>query len=122
MQQLVKRYHEVDPEEHRLLKESLASANAKVTECMTTIESLKSTLEEEDKKSKSALELKVEEVKRLRNTYEALEKNTNILRNKLRDVKPKYDDIAAKLAAKTKSEVDLTRQVASMSDEISALS
>jgi nucleoprotein TPR len=121
LQQLVTRYHEVDPEEHRLLKESIAKSSSAAQAAESKLDELKGQLEAlktSESASKASLEAKAAEVEQLQKTYDALEKNTGGLRTKLREMKSKYDEVAGKLVAKTKAEAELTKQVVSLTEQL----
>mmetsp|Transcript_24386 Transcript_24386/g.35802 ORF Transcript_24386/g.35802 Transcript_24386/m.35802 type:complete len:2045 (-) Transcript_24386:88-6222(-) len=81
LHQLVSRYNDVDPEEHRELKESLAKAEANVEELRTNLETTKTRLEAVE----AELAEKNTETASMMSTAEVMEKNSENLRTRLRE-------------------------------------
>lgn len=61
---------------------------------------------------------KADELDRQVKSYETLDKNTNTLRTKLRELKAKYDENLKNLVVKSKAETELKNQVTTLTDQV----
>ena len=111
LHQLVSRYNDVDPEDHRELKEKLRDTEATVTELREKVSGLESELEESKANLDSAhtsLRERTTELSAARSTAAIMEKNSESLRARLRDftkqIKDQKTQIAQLVAAAKENE------------------
>lgn len=109
---LVSRYNDVDPEEHRLLKDKFEYLEKEKVE----LESAKDTL---IKEHESVLAAKEKELTDLKGIYERLDRNSNLLRDRLRDFKTKVDDQSRKIIELEKQSTTQKEESARLTAELS---
>lgn len=114
LHQLVARYNEVDPEEHRLLQ-------VKNEELSKQVDALRLELSDKVKSYEAVIASKSTEYSTMQKTYEVAEKNSSNLRNKFREFKTKYDEMSKVLGVKTKAEADLKGQIGSLTSQVAVL-
>lgn len=96
LHQLVSRYNDVDPEEHRELKEKLQQTEAELVQLREQAACSHSTLEETKKNlvsTENSLAERVSELSASRTTAEIMEKNSENLRAKLREYAKQIKDL-----------------------------
>lgn len=104
---LVSRYHDVDPEEHRLLQGRFEEAEKAVAQAKTVLKANENEINLEKEKMKvmvGILAAKEEEIVAQKATYCSLDNNNNQMRSRMRSLKDKFDDFV-----KDKKEEDRVR-------------
>jgi nucleoprotein TPR len=88
LHQLISRYNDVDPEEHRLLKEKLVQTEALYQASLSEVDQQKKKAEEMEKKfleTETQLKSVIQELNSAKATAETMEKTSENLRGKLRE-------------------------------------
>lgn len=128
LHQLVSRYNDVDPEEHRILRANLENTQKSVSDLQVQIEVLKKEksdvivslqkekLEISNKLSKE-LEVKNAELKSLTSIINEKEKNADMLRNHLRTGKTKIQELEKKSSDLLKSLNESKQQIVEVKRE-----
>ena len=122
---LVSRYHDVDPEEHRILQQQYNTILTEKQEIEAKLTLLQQQLTETTTNNtnittttNTIIQTKEKEIDSLKSVNDSLDKQSNLLRQKLRDFKTKSDEQTKKLNETNKLTNEYKLEIERLSNEL----